>query len=129
MAANLDNIHEIYNIFIQKNRMHADIITLFRRFHLSRTLSRLKMEKRFRQPVAKAASISFKLNPTSRYIVNVGSVGYPRNDLCSAYGIFDTEAQRVAIRRLPFDFKSYITEMTDRNLKLPAWLCRLLLAL
>ena len=92
-------------------------------------LCRLKMEKRFRQPVAKAASISFKLNPTSRYIVNVGSVGYPRNDLYSAYGIFDTEAQRVAIRRLPFDFKSYITEMTDRNLKLPTWLCRLLLAL
>ena len=45
MTANLDNIHEIYNIFIQKNRMHADIITLFRRFQLSRTLSRLKMEK------------------------------------------------------------------------------------
>lgn len=92
-------------------------------------LCRLKMEKRFRQPVAKAASISFKLNPTSRYIVNVGSVGYPRNDLCSAYGIFDADVRRVTIRRLPFDFKSYITEMTDRNLKLPAWLCRLLLAL
>ena len=45
MTANLDNIHEIYNIFLQKNRMHADIITLFRRFQLSRTLSRLKMEK------------------------------------------------------------------------------------
>ena len=45
MTANLDNIHEIYNIFIQKNRMHSDIITLFRRFQLSRTLSRLKMEK------------------------------------------------------------------------------------
>ena len=45
MAANLDNIHEIYNIFLQKNRMHADIITLFSRFQLSRTLSRLKMEK------------------------------------------------------------------------------------
>lgn len=90
---------------------------------------RLKMEKRFRQPVVKAGSISFKLNPASRYIVNVGSVGYPRNDLCGAYGIFDTEARRVTIRRLPFDFKSYITEMTARNLKLPGWLCRLLLAL
>ena len=27
MTVNLDNIHEIYNIFIQKNRMNADIIT------------------------------------------------------------------------------------------------------
>ena len=32
MAANLENIHEIYNIFCQKNRMNADIINLFDRF-------------------------------------------------------------------------------------------------
>lgn len=89
---------------------------------------RLKLEKRFREPAAKAESVSFKLNQTSRYIVNVGSVGYPRNDLCCSYGIFDSEARQMTIRRLPFDFKSYITEMTDRNLKLPGWLCQLLLA-
>ena len=29
MTANLENIHEIYNIFCQKNRMNADIINLF----------------------------------------------------------------------------------------------------
>jgi len=46
MAANLVNIHEKYNIFIQKNRMHADIITLFGHFQLHRTFSCLKMEKR-----------------------------------------------------------------------------------
>ncbi len=45
MAANIYNIHEKYNVFLQKNRIHSVIITLFRRFHLSRTLSRLKMEK------------------------------------------------------------------------------------
>ena len=32
MTANLENIHEIYNIFCQKNRMNADIINLFDRF-------------------------------------------------------------------------------------------------
>ena len=33
MTANLENIHEIYNIFFcQKNRMNADIINLFDRF-------------------------------------------------------------------------------------------------
>ncbi len=89
---------------------------------------RPKLEHRFRRPAAKAESISFKLNPASRYIVNVGSVGYPRNDLCGAYGIFDSDARRMTIRRLPFDFKSYITEMLNRNLNLPGWLCRLLLA-
>lgn len=45
MKANLDNIHEIYNIFCQKNRMNADIINLFDRFRLSQTLRHLKMEK------------------------------------------------------------------------------------
>ena len=91
-------------------------------------LCRLKLEQRFRQPAVKAESVSFKLNPTSRYIVNVGSVGYPRNDLCSVYGIFDADARRMTIRRLPFDFKSYITEMLNRDLDLPGWLCQLLLA-
>ena len=89
---------------------------------------RPKLEHRFWQPAAKAESLSFKLNPASRYIVNVGSVGYPRNDLCGAYGIFDADARRMTIRRLPFDFKSYITEMLDRKLDLPRWLCQLLLA-
>ena len=89
---------------------------------------RPKLEHRFWQPAAKAESISFKLNPASRYIVNVGSVGYPRNDLCGAYGIFDAAARRMTIRRLPFDFKSYITEMLNRDLNLPGWLCQLLLA-
>ena len=45
MTANLENIHEIYNIFCQKNRMNADIINLFDHFHLSQTLRHLKMEK------------------------------------------------------------------------------------
>ena len=45
MTANLENIHEKYNVFLQKNRMHPDIIILFILFQLSRTLSRLKMEK------------------------------------------------------------------------------------
>ena len=88
----------------------------------------LKMGNRFRLPAGKAESVSFKLNPKSRYIVNVGSVGYPRNDLCCAYGIFDSSARRVTIRRLPFDFKSYIAGMLERKLDLPAWLCRLLMA-
>ncbi len=35
MKANLENIHEIYNIFCQKNRMSANISILFDRFHLS----------------------------------------------------------------------------------------------
>ena len=89
---------------------------------------RPKLKKRFAHPAAKAESISFMLNPTSRYIVNVGSVGYPRNDLCCSYGIYDATARRMTIRRLPFDFKSYILAMLERKLQLPVWLLRLLAA-
>ena len=89
---------------------------------------RLKLEHRFVRPASKPESISFKMNQTSRYIVNVGSVGYPRNDLCSVYGIFDADTRRVKIRRLPFDFMSYITEMLGRNLDLPGWLCDIIRA-
>ena len=89
---------------------------------------RPKFERHLRCPAARAESVSFKMNPTSRYIVNVGSVGYPRNDLCCSYGIYDAVTRRVTIRRLPFDFKSYILDMLDRKIRLPAWLLRLLAA-
>lgn len=67
-----------------------------------------------------------RLKEDGRYIVNVGSVGYPRNDLCSVYVIYDDETRRLAYRRLPFDFKGYIQGMIDRKIKLPLWLCDLL---
>ena len=89
---------------------------------------RPKFADRLRTPAAEAESISFKPRKGSRYIVNVGSVGYPRNDLCASYAIWDTETGRVTLRRLPFDFRNYIMDMLDRKIDLPLWLCRLLLA-
>ena len=87
---------------------------------------RPKLEKRFARPATRAESVSFKLGAGSRYIVNVGSVGNPRNDLCASYAIYDADAARVTIRRLPFDFKGYITEMLAHEIDLPSWLCDLL---
>ena len=75
----------------------------------------------------KAESVVFKRRDGERYIVNVGSVGYPRNDLCSTYAICDPEADEFTIRRLPFDFPNYISEMLKRNIGLPPWLYRVLL--
>ena len=85
-----------------------------------------KLENRFRKPAISAESVSFNLKEGSRYIVNVGSVGYPRNDLCCTYAIYDDEAQRMTIRRLPFDFNRYIKDMLDNKVGLPYWLMRLL---
>ncbi len=84
-------------------------------------------EKRFGLMQEDGESIVFRRRKNERYIVNVGSVGYPRNDLCSSYAICDPEEDEFTLRRLPFDFLSYIDNMLDRKIALPEWLCRILL--
>ena len=76
----------------------------------------------FRHPATKFELTSFRPRKDCRYIVNVGSVGYPRNDLCATYVIWDTEINCITFRRLPFDFKDYIKQMLTRKLDLPDWL-------
>jgi diadenosine tetraphosphatase ApaH/serine/threonine PP2A family protein phosphatase len=42
-----------------------------------------------------------------RYLINVGSVGQPRDrDPRAAYAIWDPEARRVSIRRVPYDHRA-----------------------
>lgn len=76
----------------------------------------------FGRPAVKAESKGFKLRKGCRYVVNVGSVGHPRNDLCSTYVIWDSNAERVTFRRLPFDFPDYVCQMQSRRIALPGWL-------
>jgi len=46
----------------------------------------------------------FKIMGGAQYIVNVGSVGQPRDyDSRAAYCIFDTETGEIAIKRVPYD--------------------------
>ena len=85
-----------------------------------------KYERRLEMPTLRAESISFRLKPGWRYVVNVGSVGYPRVDFCSVYAIYDPERHQITYRRLPFDFKHYIESMIARGLPLPWWLEELL---
>ena len=82
---------------------------------------------KFNKPATDFESISFKLKKDARYIINVGSVGYPRHDLCCSYAIYDSATDRVTIRRLPFDFKGYITAMIAAKIELPRWLQELLM--
>ena len=62
------------------------------------------------------------LNPRGRYIVNVGSVGYPRNDLCGTYAIYDTTERKVSIRRFPIKLRSYAADLAMVGIELPLWL-------
>lgn len=66
--------------------------------------------------------LTINLNNYATTIINVGSVGYPRNQDGSFYCIFDVDEQMVHYRKLPFDFDSLINEMEKRNLTLPMWL-------
>ena len=54
--------------------------------------------------------------------MNVGSVGYPRNDHHTTYVLYDTDTKSIRFRNLKFDFDSYIRDMQDRNVELPLWL-------
>ncbi len=50
----------------------------------------------------------FQLEDGKRYLVNVGSVGHPRDgEIRSSYCIHDTAARTVTWRRLPFDLDAY----------------------
>ena len=60
----------------------------------------------------------FATEPVKRYIVNVGSVGQPRDADCRAsYAILDTDTQGVLFRRIPFDVDAYRSDL--RKQKLP----------
>ncbi len=52
------------------------------------------------------------LNPEWRYIVNVGSVGQPRDgNPDSCVGFYDTETRRVQLQRVPYDIEKVQEKM------------------
>lgn len=82
----------------------------------------------FKTPAVQLETKCLQLRVGSRYIVNVGSVGYPRHDLCATYAIWDPDEPQFVFRRLPFDFKGYLREMLSHEVAVPDWLIGLLLA-
>jgi predicted phosphodiesterase len=60
-------------------------------------------------PLIPTAETLVELDPGAAYLVNPGSVGQPRDgDSRAAYAIFDSEAQEVALRRVPYSH--WVTE-------------------
>ena len=73
-------------------------------------------------PVARPPT-DFALVPGERYLVNVGSVGYPRSgDHRSTYCIYDDVARTVAFRSLPFDLEGYRAKMRGQGLDEAPWM-------
>jgi predicted phosphodiesterase len=62
----------------------------------------------------RVAPQDFILEDEKRYIVNVGSVGQPRDgDARAAYCIFDTGEREVLWRRIPFDLDAYRADLAE----------------
>lgn len=57
------------------------------------------------------------LQPQTKTIVNVGSVGQPRDrDPRACYAVFDTDKQSVQIQRAPYDVESVVQKIRDAGL-------------
>ena len=67
-------------------------------------------------------SRKLELQPGFRYIVDVGSVGYPRNNFFSSYALFDSRTACLELRKLDFDFSDYVAKFAKKGLALPPWL-------
>ncbi len=64
----------------------------------------------------------FVLEDGKRYLVNVGSVGYPRSGACrSSYCIYDDATGSVFFRSLPFDLEGYRAKMNGQGLDEAPW--------
>jgi len=78
--------------------------------------------KKFRANRSEAVPHDFaRIDDDYRYLVNIGSVGQPRdNDPRSSYMIFDTETRIVSIKRVEYDYQK--TQKKMRKVKLPQFL-------
>lgn len=67
--------------------------------------------------VGKAESVSLQLKPATRYLINPGSVGQPRDgDWRAAFALFDSHAQVVHFHRTPYNLKAAQDRIFAANL-------------
>ncbi|MGC2170183.1 MAG: metallophosphoesterase [Candidatus Sulfotelmatobacter sp.] len=67
--------------------------------------------------VGQAESVSLQLKPNTRYMINPGSVGQPRDwDWRAAFALFDSEAQVLHFHRAPYNLKAAQDRILDANL-------------
>ncbi len=60
---------------------------------------------------------NFALEENKRYIINVGSVGQPRNgDVRASYCLYDVEAASINFRQVPFDLDGYRQDLAKNNM-------------
>ena len=63
----------------------------------------------------------FRMKDGCQYLVNVGTVGYPRGLPYSNYVLFDPESGEVQFREVDFDFRGYADAMRAKSIPVPPW--------
>ena len=67
--------------------------------------------------VKKKTYDKIKLKPGTQYLINIGSVGQPRdNDWRAAYVIYQPETLDVELRRIPYDIEATQRKIIDAGL-------------
>ena len=67
--------------------------------------------------IGKSESLDITLAKNTRYLINPGSVGQPRDgDWRAAFAVFDTEARILSFRRVPYDLKTAQDKINAANL-------------
>lgn len=56
------------------------------------------------------------------YLVNVGSVGYPRVKTASTYALYDSEKGRIFCSATDIDLYEYAEDMKRAGLPVPGWI-------
>ena len=79
------------------------------------------------QQVTQAPARDTLFNPHQRHLINVGSVGDPRDgDVNACYTILDMESRQVSFRRVPFDYEAFRAEQLSTGLKHKSWFLKLI---
>ena len=63
----------------------------------------------------------FRMKDGCQYLVNVGTVGYPRVRPYSNYVLFDPKEGEVQFREVDFDFRDYADAMRAKSIPVPPW--------
>ena len=63
----------------------------------------------------------FEMKQNHQYLVNAGSVGYPRVKPCSTYVLFDSISKEVKFREVEFNFYGYADALAAKGISIPYW--------
>ena len=71
---------------------------------------------RFNEPA------DFDIDQEAYYVIDVGSVGYPRRTGSSSYVLYDSRRNRIEFKSVPFDFEAYSKSLERADVEQPSWL-------